>query len=95
MLHKYDNTNGGFQDKKNHLLEVLLTYFAELIPAVWAMLAVFGAMTLEKRTKPLTLVFEGPSGSGKTTVFRWPSRLEGPGSKIMFIARTNSQPNRS
>ena len=34
------------------------------------MLAIFGAMALGKRTKPLTLIFDGPSGSGKTTVLQ-------------------------
>ena len=41
-------------------------YYPELLPAVNACMAVFGAMALAGRTKPLSLIFEAPSGFGKT-----------------------------
>jgi hypothetical protein len=43
-------------------------YYPALVPAVMAELAVFGAMALANRTKPLSLIFEGSSGAGKTAV---------------------------
>jgi len=41
-------------------------YYPELVPAANACMAVFGAMALSGRTKPLSLIFEAASGFGKT-----------------------------
>jgi hypothetical protein len=45
-------------------------YYQGLAPAVRVYLAVFGAMSLRGRTKPLSLIFETPSGYGKTAVLQ-------------------------
>ncbi len=45
---------------------VVRKYYPSLLNAFHASLAVFGAMALAKRTKPLSLIFEGPSGHGKS-----------------------------
>jgi hypothetical protein len=45
-------------------------YYHGLAPSVRAYLAVFGAMSLGGRTKPLSLIFETPSGYGKTAVLQ-------------------------
>jgi len=43
-------------------------YYPGLAKPVLAELAVFGAMSLAERTKPLSLIFEAGSGTGKTAV---------------------------
>lgn len=45
-------------------------YYPRLLPSVKSCLAVFGAMTLAARTKPLSLILETPSGYGKTAVLQ-------------------------
>ena len=51
-----------------NVIGVVNRYYPALVPATLAELAVFGSMSLDKRTKPLTLIFEAGSGSGKTAV---------------------------
>lgn len=43
-------------------------YYPKLLPSVKAGLAVFGAMAIGGRTKPLSLIFEATSGFGKSAV---------------------------
>src|ERR1700687_3416773 len=50
--------------------EVVTQHYSSLFPGVQACLAVFGAMALKGRTKPLSLIFETPSGFGKTAVLQ-------------------------
>jgi hypothetical protein len=45
---------------------IIEKYYTGLVPTVRACLAVFGAMALSGRTRPLSLILEAPSGSGKT-----------------------------
>jgi hypothetical protein len=45
-------------------------YYPNLLSSVHAALAVFGAMALKDRTKPLSLILEGSSGFGKTAVLQ-------------------------
>src|SRR4051794_31799763 len=47
-------------------------HYPGLNGSVDAMLGVFGAMALARRTKPLSLIFEGGSGLGKTAVLQMP-----------------------
>jgi hypothetical protein len=49
---------------------VVSQYYPALLPSVNACLAVFGAMALAKRTKPLCLILETPSGYGKSAVLQ-------------------------
>ena len=49
---------------------VVSRYYPQLLDSAHACLAVFGAMSLGKRTKPLSLMFEGTSGFGKTAVLQ-------------------------
>src|SRR5262245_52104172 len=49
---------------------VVSRHYPELLESVHACVAVFGAMSLAKRTKPLALMFEGISGFGKTAVLQ-------------------------
>jgi hypothetical protein len=50
-------------------VEVLInSHYPRLLPAVKAGLAVFGAMALDGRTKPLSLIYEATSGYGKSAV---------------------------
>ena len=49
---------------------VVERYFPGLEPAVTAYLAVFGAMSLKGRSRPLSLLLETPSGHGKSTVIQ-------------------------
>jgi DeoR-like helix-turn-helix domain len=49
---------------------VVSQYYPALLPTVHACLAVFGAMALAKRTKPLCLILETPSGYGKSAVLQ-------------------------
>jgi hypothetical protein len=44
------------------------SYYPRLLPAFKAGLAVFGAMALAGRTKPLSLIYEATSGYGKSAV---------------------------
>jgi hypothetical protein len=50
--------------------EKIVMHYPNLFPAVKACLAVFGAMALKDRTKPLSLMFEAGSGKGKTAVLQ-------------------------
>ncbi|HVB32775.1 MAG TPA: helix-turn-helix domain-containing protein [Patescibacteria group bacterium] len=43
-------------------------YYPGLLPSLKCGLAVFGAMSLAGRTKPLSIIFEGTSGYGKSAV---------------------------
>lgn len=43
-------------------------HYKNLLPGVNVCLAVFGAMSLKGRTKPLSVMFEAPSGAGKSAV---------------------------
>ena len=58
---------------------LVLKHYSGLWRAVRAALAVFGAMSLSGRARPLTLIFEGTSGSGKTTVLQMAFPKEGSG----------------
>ena len=49
---------------------VVQRYYPGLSPAVTAYLAVFGAMSLKGRSRPLSLLLETPSGHGKSTVIQ-------------------------
>lgn len=49
---------------------VVRKHFPQLPAAVDACAAVFGAMALANRTKPLSLILEGGSGTGKTAVLQ-------------------------
>jgi hypothetical protein len=49
---------------------VVNCYYPRLLPALKSCLAVFGAMSLDGRTKPLSLIFETPSGYGKTAILQ-------------------------
>ena len=49
---------------------VVSKYYPALLQTVHACLAVFGAMALAKRTKPLCLILETPSGYGKSAVLQ-------------------------
>lgn len=59
--------------------ETLGRFYPELIPTIKAGLAVFGAMALSDRTKPLSLILEGTSGFGKTAVIQMVFPLPGLG----------------
>ena len=48
----------------------VLKYYPNLLGSVHACLAVFGAMALKGRTKPLSLIFETASGYGKTATLQ-------------------------
>ena len=52
------------------LANVIKRYYPNLLCSVHAALAVFGAMALKDRTKPLCLILEGSSGFGKTAVLQ-------------------------
>jgi hypothetical protein len=58
------------REKLETLHALVLKHYPGLWPAVQGALAVFGAMSLSGRARPLTLIFEGTSGSGKTTVLQ-------------------------
>jgi hypothetical protein len=47
---------------------LIARYYPGLLPVVKSGLAVFGAMALEGRTKPLSVIFETTSGYGKSAV---------------------------
>ncbi len=59
--------------------ETLGRFYPELIPTIKAGLAVFGAMALSDRTKPLSVILEGTSGFGKTAVIQMAFPLPGLG----------------
>lgn len=50
--------------------EIIERYYTGLTPTVRACMAVFGAMALSGRTRPLSLILEAPSGSGKTAAIQ-------------------------
>jgi len=52
-------------------------YYPELLQGANACLAVFGAMALSGRTKPLSLIFEAASGFGKTAIVQMAFPLAG------------------
>ncbi|HXJ42488.1 MAG TPA: hypothetical protein VNH18_24620 [Bryobacteraceae bacterium] len=52
----------------NNLLTSVHHHYDNLLPGVDALLAMFGAMALRDRTKPLSLMFEAPSGAGKSAI---------------------------
>lgn len=58
---------------------VVARYYPELVQATNACLAVFGAMALAGRTKPLSLIFEAASGFGKTATVQMAFPLPGLG----------------
>jgi hypothetical protein len=58
------------KEKLETLKTLVMKHYSSLWQAVQATLAVFAAMSLQGRARPLTLVFEGTSGSGKTTVLQ-------------------------
>lgn len=61
--------NKLFTGSSRHLDEEIIDkYYTELVPTVRACLAVCGAMVLQGRRRPLSLILEGISGSGKTAV---------------------------
>ena len=53
---------------KDFVDPVVSLSYPGLLDSVHACLAVFGAMALAGRTKPLSLIFETPSGYGKTAI---------------------------
>lgn len=50
--------------------EIIERYYTGLAPTVRACLAVFGAMALSERRRPLSLILEAPSGAGKTAAIQ-------------------------
>jgi hypothetical protein len=70
--HNQNVSNSSIEDVD----AVVGQYYPQLVKGVHAMLAVFGAMALQGRTKPLSLIFETGSGFGKTTVLQMPFPLQ-------------------
>jgi hypothetical protein len=64
----YEILTGG--ERLVQLDAIINRYYPNLLSSVHAVLAVFGAMALKDRTKPLSLILEGSSGFGKTAVLQ-------------------------
>jgi hypothetical protein len=63
-------------------------YYPRLLPALKACLAVFGAMSLSGRTRPLSLIFETPSGYGKSAILQMTFPISGSGMEA-FVYRSD------
>ncbi len=78
--------SGSSSNELERLNRAILKHYPALLTSVHAMLAVFAAMALKGRTKPLSLVFETPSGYGKTATLQmaFPEREDGPLAKLVY-----------
>jgi hypothetical protein len=73
-------TSSIFNGLRTNEIETLVDkHYKNLLPGVNACLAVFGAMSLKGRTKPLSLMFEAGSGFGKSATVQMAFPLPGSG----------------